>query len=149
MRRPPRLATARLIDLRTFAASLVHGLVVLGVVAAVYLVTIAAGRVHAEAAALAFASLVCGNLGLVMLHRARPSPGRLLHARNAAFRIVAAAALAAIAAIALLPAPAYWFGFSPVTAYSLAAAAAAPLFALGLLRLLSRRSPGVALQSLP
>jgi hypothetical protein len=76
-----------------------------------------------------------------MLHRARPSPGHVLHARNAAFRIVAAAALAAIAAIALLPAPAHWFGFVPVTATWLAAAAALPLAGLALLKVFSRKSP--------
>jgi Ca2+-transporting ATPase len=144
MRRPPRSATARLIDLRTFAASLVRGLVVLVAVVAVYLVAIASGKMHAQAAALAFAALVCGNLGLVMLHRARPPPGHMLHARNAAFRIVAGAALAAIAAIALLPAPAHWFGFAPVTATWLAAAAALPLAGLALLGLFSRRSPDAA-----
>ena len=141
MRRPPRVPTARLIDLRTFAASLVRGLVVLVAVVAVYLVAIASGKVHAQAAALAVAALVCGNLGLVMLHRARPSPGHVLHARNAAFRIVAAAALSAIAAIALLPTPAHWFGFVPVTATWLAAAAALPLAGLALLGLFLRRSP--------
>ena len=138
MQRPPRAATARLVDLRTFAASVLRGLVVLGAVIAVYLAAAASGRIHAEAAALAFAALVCGNLGLVMLHRARPRPGRMLHARNVAFRIVAAAALAAVAAATLLPAPAHWFGFLPVPATWLAAAAALPLLALALLRLLSR-----------
>ena len=87
MRRPPRPATARLVDLRTFAASVLRGLVVLGAVIAVYFAAIAAGSLHAQAAALAFAALVCGNLGLVMLHRARPSPGHVLHARNASRRI--------------------------------------------------------------
>jgi Ca2+-transporting ATPase len=141
MRRPPRPATARLIDLPTFAASLVRGLVVLVAVVAVYLVAMASGKVHAQAAALAFAALVCGNLGLVMLHRARPSPGHVLHARNVAFRIVAAAALAAIVAIGLLPTPAHWFGFAPVAVSWLAAAAALPLIGLALLNLFSRRSP--------
>ena len=140
LQRPPRPATARLVDLRTFAASVLRGLVVLGAVIAVYFAAIAAGSLHSQAAALAFAALVCGNLGLVMLHRARPSPGHVLHARNAAFRIVAAAALAAIAATALLPAPARWFGFVPVPATWLAAAAALPLLALASVYLLSRRS---------
>jgi Ca2+-transporting ATPase len=144
MQRPPRAATTRLIDLRTFAASVLRGLVVLGAVIAAYLVAIASGRMHAQAAALAFAALVCGNLGLVMLHRALAQPGQVLHARNTAFRIVAAATLAALAAVVLLPVPAHWFGFAPVAVSWLVAAASLPLLALALLHLLSRRSPAAA-----
>ncbi len=114
MRRPPRPPAARLIDMRIFAASVLRGLAVLGAVAAVYAVAGGSGLIHAQAAALAFAALVCGNLGLVALHRAPPKPGGMPPARNPAFLIVVAIALGAIAAISLLPVPARWFGFEPV-----------------------------------
>jgi Ca2+-transporting ATPase len=140
MRRPPRAASARLIDLRTFAASMLRGLVVLAAVVAVYSLAVASSQAYAQASALAFVALVCGNLGLVLLHRARPRPGHRRLAPNAAFRVVAATALAAVAAIALLPAPAHWFGFVPVTLPWLALASSVPLAALALLGLFSRRS---------
>src|SRR5690606_3881300 len=116
----------------------------LGAVAAVYAVAGGSGLIHAQAAALAFAALICGNLGLVALHRAPPKPGGMPPARNPAFLIVVAIALGAIAAISLLPVPARWFGFEPVALPWLAFAAAVPLSVLALLRLATPTNPGAA-----
>ncbi len=138
MRRPPRSPAARLVDLRSFAASVARGMVTLAAVVAVFAGAMLSSLDPRQSAALAFAALVTGNLGLVASYRARTAPG-LRRPPNRAFGFIAFAAGSLLAAITLLEAPARWFGFAPVPPAALACALLLPLAALGTLRLIGLR----------
>ncbi|MGN7725249.1 cation-translocating P-type ATPase [Luteimonas sp. 22616] len=112
MHRPPRSPHARLIGLRTLLASMGRGLIVLAAVAAAYTGAAYAGLPSPQRGALAFIALVAGNLGLVVLHRSGPA-FRKLQRHDIAFGFIAMPTLALLAAIALRPAVAAWFGFAP------------------------------------
>ncbi len=113
MRRPPRAADARLLDARTFAASVARGLIAFVAVLAVYLLAGRVGASDPQRGALAFAALVAANLGLIVLHRSGDHVWQALRRPNAAFTVVAALTLTLLAAVVLLPAPAAWFRFAP------------------------------------
>ena len=113
MRRPPRAADARLLDARTFAASVARGLIAFVAVLAVYLLADRVGASDPQRGALAFAALVAANLGLIVLHRSGDHVWQALRRPNAAFTVVAALTLTLLAAVVLLPAPAAWFRFAP------------------------------------
>lgn len=113
MRRPPRAAGTRLIDTRTFIASVARGLVAFGAVLAVYLLAGRAGATEPQRGALAFTALVAANLGLIVLHRSGAHVWQALRRPNAAFSVVAALTLVLLASVVLLPVPAAWFRFVP------------------------------------
>lgn len=123
MRRPPRASSARLVDRRIFAASVSRGLLVLAAAVMALLGAELFGLAAKQASALAFAALVSGNIALIQTHRTHGRPGERA---NAAFNLIAAAAASILAALALMTAPAAWFGFAPVPAAALLAAAGMP-----------------------
>ena len=139
MRRKPRDSTAPLFTTGFIVWSLLQGLLVFAVIAALFIWTLHRGSPAADARALAFAALVATNVGLVLVDRAG---GASLFA---AFRQpnpalwwvlgITAAILAAILSIA--PARAL-FGFGPLHAGDLALALAAGAVALVLLDGLKR-----------
>jgi Ca2+-transporting ATPase len=129
MERPPRKPGAPLFDGRMLAASVALGAVVLGGVLAAYAWALAAGRSEAEARAMAFAAIVCGNVGLILAYR--PS----FRARNAALWWIVGAALAALALAIYAPAVAALFRFAALGPADLATAALAGLAGLALLGL--------------
>jgi Ca2+-transporting ATPase len=69
MRRPPRNARSRLFDRKSIALSVLQGLSVLLIVAAVYLIALQRGLVENEARTLTFTTLIIANLGLIMTNR--------------------------------------------------------------------------------
>ena len=69
MERPPRRAEAPLFSLRTLLLSLLQGATVFLAVAAVYAITLQRGQGADEARALTFATLVIGNLCLILANR--------------------------------------------------------------------------------
>jgi Ca2+-transporting ATPase len=126
MRRPPRRAGAKLIGLRTFAASAANGSVVFGAVAAAYAIGAWAGLAPPQQAALAFATLIAGNLGLLALH----CSGSSRKGSNKALLSIAALSLALLALVVLAPGPARWFGFAPLPPLALLGALLLPSTAL-------------------
>jgi P-type Ca2+ transporter type 2C len=130
MRRPPRPATTRLIDLRTFAGSIVRGLIAFVVVLAVYLLAGHAGLPSPQQGALAFTALVATNLGLIVLHRSGDRLRHVLYRPNPAFAVVAGTTLGVLAAAVLLPEPAAWFGFEPPPLAAVLGALALPWLTL-------------------
>ncbi len=69
MERPPRRAEAPLFSLRTLLLSLLQGATVFIAVAAVYAISLQRGQGADEARALTFATLVIGNLWLILANR--------------------------------------------------------------------------------
>jgi Ca2+-transporting ATPase len=69
MERPPRRAAAPLFSLRTLLLSLLQGATVFLAVAAVYALSLQRGQGANEARALTFATLVIGNLWLILANR--------------------------------------------------------------------------------
>ncbi|MBU1263500.1 MAG: ATPase [Hydrogenophilales bacterium 17-64-65] len=69
MERPPRRAEAPLFSLRTLLLSLLQGATVFLAVAAVYALSLQRGQGADEARALTFATLVIGNLWLILANR--------------------------------------------------------------------------------
>ncbi|PKO73146.1 MAG: ATPase, partial [Betaproteobacteria bacterium HGW-Betaproteobacteria-17] len=69
MERPPRRAEAPLFSLRTLLLSLLQGATVFVAVAAVYALSLQRGQGADEARALTFATLVIGNLWLILANR--------------------------------------------------------------------------------
>ncbi|MGA9165538.1 MAG: cation-translocating P-type ATPase [Thiobacillus sp.] len=69
MSRPPRRSDAPLFSLRTLLLSLLQGATLFGAVAAVYAISLHRGQSADEARALTFATLVIGNLCLILANR--------------------------------------------------------------------------------
>jgi Ca2+-transporting ATPase len=104
MRRPPRDLHEPLFDGRTIALCLLQGAVVLLVVLAVYLLTLYRDQGEDQARALAFATLIVGNLGLILTNRSWSRPIlATLRAPNAALAWVLAGALLALGLVLYVP----------------------------------------------
>jgi len=71
MRRPPRAPTSRLFDGWMLAISIAQGTSVLIAVALLYAWALSAGTPEPQARAMAFASVVLGNVGLILVNRSR------------------------------------------------------------------------------
>ncbi len=69
MRRPPRSPSDRLFGLRSIAASVLQGLVVLAVVLGVFLLARHTGHDDAGARGMTFVTLVTANIGLILANR--------------------------------------------------------------------------------
>ncbi|MEO5963714.1 MAG: cation-translocating P-type ATPase [Thermomonas sp.] len=141
MRRPPRPAGTPLLDLRMIMTSMLLGASAFALVLLVYSAAIRIGLLSPQSAALAFAALVACNVALVHWHQA-PVRSGIVRPTNGAFWITAVVAVALLACLTLLPVPARWFGFVPVSLSALFAAVAAPMLVLaaahGILRYLRR-----------
>ncbi|GAB3750138.1 cation-translocating P-type ATPase [Lysobacter olei] len=141
MRRPPRPPGQRLLDRATLLGALGHGAVMFATVAATYAIAARAGAPHTEVSALAFTSIVVGNLGLILLHRSSGSLWRALRTPNPAFWLVCVAASALLALAILHPVAAGWFRFAPPRGDLLAVAIALPLVAVAVLDWLQQFAP--------
>ena len=69
MKRPPRSPDERLFNLRAVAVAVLQGAVMLLSVAVIYWFALARGAGEAEARAMAFTTIVLGNLGLILANR--------------------------------------------------------------------------------
>jgi Ca2+-transporting ATPase len=132
MRRPPRPTTQRLLGLATLLGSLSQGMLVFATVAAIYLFAGSLSLPASQLGALAFTSLVMGNLGLIVINRAGGIQRRWWRQPNPAFWIVSTAATSLLALIVCFQPVGQWFGFSPPPMALLSIAAFAPLAALAL-----------------
>lgn len=134
MRRPPRSPTMRLIGRSTLFGSLFQGMVVFAAITFIYVL----GRGHALAAgqlaALCFTALISGNLGLVVVNRAR-AQRHWLRQPAPAFWILVLSALGMLFVATRLEGPAAWFRFEPAPIGLSFLALLLPLLGLGLIEI--------------
>ncbi|MCQ4163546.1 cation-translocating P-type ATPase [Tahibacter harae] len=136
---PPRPAGQRLIGRRLLVASLLEGAAATLGAALVYLWAWSRGADAATVAALAFTAIVAGNLALLAFNRNESGLRGALRADNAAFWIIAAAALTMLGLGLYLPALAAFFRFAPPPPAWTLAALALPTVLVALSR--ARREP--------
>lgn len=121
MKRPPRPPGERLFNMRTVLFALAQGAAMLVAVAAVYGWSLAGGDGETKARAMAFTTIVLGNLGLILANR---SPVRTimmtLRDPNPALWWVITGTVAGIAAALYVPALQTIFRFAPLHALDLA-----------------------------
>jgi Ca2+-transporting ATPase len=117
--------------------SVLDGLAVFGGCALVYVLARRAGVGDGGVAALTFASVVAGNLGLIALHRGS-SWRRALHASNPAFWSVVAIAAGALTLSLYVPAIRHLFRFDTPPWPGVLAAVCAPWAAGAAARVLAR-----------
>ncbi len=146
MGRPPRDPKERLFRGRTVAMSLLQGAIVLGIVLGVFALSRYRGLEEGQARALTFATLVFGNLGLILTNRSwSRSLVAALRSRNVAFWWVVGGAVAVLGLVLAVPFLRDLFRFSVVPAVDLAiafGAAAASIAWFEVFKLLrSRKSP--------
>jgi Ca2+-transporting ATPase len=124
MRRPPRPASSRLFDSWLIATSIVEGLAILIAVALLYAVVLAHGVPEAEARAMAFASVVIGNITLILANRSRRlTLADSFRRPNPALWWVVAGALVSLALALYVPAMREIFRFAPLNVFQLLASA--------------------------
>ena len=113
MKRPPRRADAPLFSLRTLSLSLLQGATVFVAVAVVYAISLQRGQAADEARALTFATLVIGNLWLILANRSWSSSLLAsLNTPNPALWWVIGATLGFLAFVLYVPGLREVFGFT-------------------------------------
>jgi Ca2+-transporting ATPase len=128
MQRPPRPPAEPLFSARMLAVSLGLGLSMLVAVGLVYAWAAASGRADGEVRALGFASVVFGNLALILATRSRDRTLLAVLARpNPALWWIVGGTLAALAGALYVPSAADLFRFAPLGATELAVALGAGL----------------------
>ena len=124
MERPPRRPGERVFTAGNVVLGVALGLGVMVAVAAVFGFALHAGRPEGEARALAFATLVAGNLALIFANRSGTLTFvELLHHENRAMWWILGGAAGALAAVLFVPAAAGLFRFTPPAPLEAAAAA--------------------------
>lgn len=132
MSRPPRKPGSALFSLGLLAGGLLQGAVVLVAAFAVFLFGLRGGGGETAGRAMAFITLVTGNLGLVASHKAMGE--RLLAALRRPNRALGAVVILAIGALALalaVPPVRHLFDFAPLPSAAIAVAILAGLASLG------------------
>jgi len=143
MQRPPRRPDAPLFGLRTTLLALAQGLGVLLAVAAVYAIALNRGQSADEARALAFTTLVIGNLSLILANRSwTRSLFTALFSPNRALWWVMGGTLSLLLLVLYLPGLRDLFRFAPLHGNDLALCFAAGLSSIlwfELFKLIMRR----------
>jgi len=128
MDKPPRPRGERLFTARALGLGLALGASVFVAVALVFGLALGAGRAEGEARAMAFATLVFGNLALILVNRSEKlTLWEALAHRNRALWWILGGATLALLGVLYVPAAAQVFRFSPIGATDIALAAAAAL----------------------
>jgi Ca2+-transporting ATPase len=126
MDRPPRPRGERLFTRASVALGILLGLGVFAATALVFGMLLAGGAAEGEARAASFATLVLGNVALILANRSpHATMAETLARGNRALWIVVAVALAALVGTIYLPPAAAVFRFAPPDAATLTAACAA------------------------
>jgi Ca2+-transporting ATPase len=143
MRRPPRRPDEHLFDLKTVVIALLQGAVMLLAVVFAYYYALGQGEDEAYARAMAFATIVLGNLGLILANRSRTrSLLSTLRFPNPALHWVIGGTLAGLLMTLYVPSLNRLFRFAPPAAADLVlclAAAVAGLLWYELYKLLRAR----------
>jgi Ca2+-transporting ATPase len=125
MERPPRPVNERLFTRASLTIGVLLGLSVLAAVAGVLGWAHASGRGDEAARAMAFVTLVAGNVALIFANRSHALTILEMHAReNIALVWVVASTAAALVAVVYVPVAARLFGFAALSAADFGAAAA-------------------------
>ena len=131
MRRPPRRAGARLFGRRLVVVSVLQGAAVLAASLLAFRVGFAHSGSPDSGRALAFATLIAGNVSLILVNRSwRDTALRTLGARNLPSWFVVAGATAMLVVALVVPSLRGLFRFGPVSAEDAALAVAAGIGAL-------------------
>lgn len=139
MHRPPRRVAEPLFGRALLIASVLDGLLAFVLTAAVYVYARYAALGEDTIRMLTFASLIVMNLLLIVFNRARPRHVREdLLKRNAPFRWISLASLAALAAVLFVPALAQLFRFSAPEMRDVAVLLVFSALAVGALALMRR-----------
>jgi Ca2+-transporting ATPase len=143
MRRPPRRVDAPLFDRRMTVISLLQGVSILAASMVTFRLGLAHTDLDASARAMAFTTLIAGNVGLILVNRTwRGSVLSILTARNwAAWGVIVGAAATLTAALAI-PFFRGLFRFGSVGLHDLGLAAAAGLASLAWFEVLKLVRPG-------
>ena len=131
MRHPPRAPSEPLFDFRMVLSSVLQGASVLLMVALMYGYVLLQGAGENEARAMAFTTIVLGNLGLILANRSRT--GLIVHTLrrpNRALWWVVGGTLTGVAAVLYVPYLRDLFRFAPLHADDLALCFAAALTGL-------------------
>jgi len=131
MARPPRDARQPLLDWRVAGLALLQGATALFCVLAVFFLALEAGRSPAAARALAFATMVAANLGLILVNRSwADTLWGLRGRRNKAAAWVLCGGLGALGLALYAPLVRSVFHFEPVALRELAACLVAGAFSV-------------------
>nr|WP_295746028.1 cation-translocating P-type ATPase [uncultured Acidocella sp.] len=126
MSRPPRRPGAPLFNLALLVGGLLQGGVVLAASLLIFLLGAQGAAGESAGRAMAFITLVIGNLGLVVSNRMLGAKGlTALRRPNRALGIVTAVAVTGLAAAVTVPQLRHLFGFSPLNARDLSVASLA------------------------
>ena len=131
MRRPPRAPGEPLFDFRMVLLSVLQGLSVLLMVALMYGYVLLQGAGESDARAMAFTTIVLGNLGLILANRSRT--GLIMHTLRRPNRALwwgVGGTLAGIALVLYVPYLRDLFRFAPLHGEDLALCVAAALASL-------------------
>lgn len=125
MHRPPRRASSRLFDGWMVASAVLQGVAILVAVALLYAMVLAGGMPEREARAMAFAAVVIGNIGLILVNRSRHATlTESLRRPNPALWWVVGGAALGLALALYLPPLREIFRLAPLNAWQLLASAA-------------------------
>ena len=139
MTRPPRRAGSRLFDAPLMISALLQGMGILLVVATLYGVALAHGTPEPVARAMAFATMVAGNLGMIVVNRSRDATLlENLSRPNPATWWVVGGTLAGLVLVLYVPAASGIFRFDPPDAMQLLTCAAAAIAGIVWLQLTNR-----------
>jgi Ca2+-transporting ATPase len=146
MQRPPEGNRFHLFDPMDFRTALATGVAMFLMVAAVYLHALGVPRPAAQAAGLAFTTLLASNLALIWRYRGGRSLRESLQRPNGAFVAVLVAGTLLLAAATRIPQVAVWFAFqvAPLWDWTVAVLAPLPVAAAGKWLAGDRRAPGLA-----
>ncbi len=153
MDRPPRDRNARFFGFDKFLRSILSGILLLGMVIGVYLLSIGEGHSDGEIRAIAFTSLIVGNIFLILTTLSRTRSALAVMAeRNRALLIILLAAGSLMILILLIPVLRTLFGFEfPGWSHFLSAAGGAllVLLILEVSKFYNRKSKAVSARKLP
>ncbi len=122
MKRPPRKSTDSLFNRRIVVWSLVQGLVVLATSLSSYLIGLRSGLGIPESRALAFTTLIVGNLALIVTNVSwTRSFLATIRSKNKAMQYVVFGASIFLAAVLVVPAISDVFRFKPIGLYEVIA----------------------------
>lgn len=129
MQEPPRLVDSAMFGARDFVVAIAQGLVLLAMVLAVYLGSMASGLVDESVRSMAFVTLVVGNISLILANRSRHvSALRALFTRpNPALLVVIGIATTLLVVLIAVPMVREALDLGPLTALQWALAVAAGL----------------------
>ena len=143
MHRPPRPASSRLFDGWMVAVAMVEGMAILVAAALLYAAVLSGGVPEREARAMAFATVVIGNIGLILANRSRHATlVETLRRPNPALGWIIGGALLGLGLALYVPAMCEIFRLAPLRAPQLlasAAVASATFAALALCHAVHRR----------